>query len=324
RGQQTRDALQGATTDPTTASPFLPTSTSTAGEQIVNRIRGLQDTLSNLLGVAGFGGDPVLPTDRLSQQNFASVLADPAGPYALFPLQESRISRMGDMDIGATYTVVDRFDRNNKVGGFRLAAQALLRLPTGQLDDPSNLLDVGTGNGRYELGLSGTADLGSGRWGARLSGGYLFRFAALRVRRVGPFDQPYLTADRLTNVRLKAGDVLHIGARPFFRLTSNFAIMGVADYWHEAAGSASYPAASDSVPGVPAGLLASGSGSTLALGGGVTYVGRATGECQPGHHCGFPIDATWSYTNVFWGRGGPVNQYRTTRLEIRWYQRLWR
>jgi hypothetical protein len=53
-------------------------------------------------------------------------------------------------------------------------------------------------------------------------------------------------------------------------------------------------------------------------------VGRAAHECEAGRKCGWPIDASWNYTTVVHGSGDRMLKFRTTRLEIRWYQRLWR
>jgi hypothetical protein len=328
RGARLRAGLASITNEAGAASPYLPTATSPAGVALIGAIRALQDTLANTLGVtsAFVNQDPVLAGGRLGQGDVTRFLSDPAGPIDALPLVGAKLSRMGDMDVGAVYTLVDRFDRlGHRPGGFRFAAQALLRLPTGLRDNPNNLLHLGTGNGRYELGLSGTADLGSGAWGARLTGGYLRRFSALRVRRVTAPDEPFPEATRLTNVRYKAGDIWQVGARPFFRLARNLAIHGLADYWREATGSASYYRASDAIPGVPASVLVEQAGrSALVVGGGVSYVGRAVAECQPGHRCGLPIDASWNYSEVVSATGGRVAQPRTTRIEIRWYQRLWR
>ncbi len=324
RGTTLRDQLSLLSNDPTAASPFLPTAGSGAGSAIQEVITGLQDTLTNQLSVPGFGTLPVLPATRTTQADLQSFVSAPAGPLAA-PVFESKISRMGDMDVGAIYTLVDRFDRPGHTGGLRLSVQGLLRLPTGRRDDPNNLTDVGTGNGRYELGLSGLLDIGSGNWGTRLSGGYLVRFSSFRVRRITAPGQPYAEFSRLGNVRLDAGDVLDLGARPFYRLARNLALHGVVDYWRAGKDAARYETSGDSLPGVDAGILAGPSGrSALALGGGITYVGRGARECTPGRKCGFPIEASWSYSTVVSATGMPVPKFRTTRLEIRWYQRIWR
>ena len=308
------------------ASRILPTSTSEGGIALVNRIRALQDTFAVTLGVSSsFSADPVLPVDQIGNADFRELLSNPDGPVGATLFGETKISRMGDMDVGAIYTIIDRFDRPGTTGGLRFAIEGLMRLPTGQLPNPNNLLDLGTGNGRYEAGGSGTLDLGAGRWGSRFTGGYLMRFASNRVLRVAPPTAGYGAFGTLTNIRLDAGDVLSLGARPFYRLARNLAIHGIAEYWRESEASARYPRAIDSIPGLPASLITDGTArSAITVGGGITYVGRAARECEEGRKCGFPIDASWSFGTVVAGTGGIVPKMRVTQVMIRWYQRIWR
>ncbi|HSB54559.1 MAG TPA: hypothetical protein VLD58_09395, partial [Gemmatimonadales bacterium] len=326
RGARLRAGLASITSNPE-ASPFLPTATSAAGIALTDAIRALQDTLATTLSVSSsFTEGPVLAAARLGPGDVTSFLSNSAGPIAALPLTGATLSRMGDMDVGAVYTLVDRFDRiGRRPGGFRFAVEGKLKLPTGLRDDPNNLLHVGTGNGRYELGVRGIADLGGGAWGARFTGGYTRKFKALRVRRVAGPGEAFPEAGTLTNVNYKAGDVLQLGAQPFFRIARNFALASSADYWREAAGSATYYRASDAIPGLPASVLVANSARrALMVGGGVSYVGRAVQECEQGRRCGFPIDATWRYSRVVTGSGGRVPEFWSTQIEIRWYQRLWR
>jgi hypothetical protein len=325
RGAQMLDALTTITAGGASASPFLPTAGSGTGLAVTGAVRGLQDTLANQLGVGGFGSDPVLAAGRLTEAEFYDFVSNPVGPVVGLPLREARLSRLGDMDLGAVYTLVDHWDRPGRLGGERLAVQALLRLPTGLRDSPSNFFDVGTGNGRYEVGVSGTADIGHSHWGARLTGGYLWRLPALRVRRVADPSQPIAWFDRATNLQLDAGDLLSLGARPFFRLAPGLAIHAAADWWRQGADRATYRQAVDSIPGISANELTRNSATSgFSVGGGVSYVGRAVRECQASQHCGWPIEASWTYTRTRSGTGGRVPAFRTTRLEIRWYQRIWR
>lgn len=321
-----RDGLEGITTD-ASASPFLPTTSSAAGLALINRIRGLQDTLAATLGVVTDFVDqnPVLPEARLSPDGFSALIGQLDGPFAAVPFGENKISRMGDMDIGFVYTLIDRFDRPGQTGGVRFAIDGTMKLPTGQLPNPSNYLDIGTGNGRYEAGGSGTLDIGAGRWGSRFTGGYLVRFPSNRVLRVTSPESPYADLGTLTNIRLDAGELLSVGARPFFRLARNLALHGIAEYHSQSEAKAEYPRAIDSVPGMPASIVTEGSSwSFWRVGGGISYVGRARSECEPGKKCGFPIDASWSYGTVVGGSGGVVPKFRTTQVEIRWYWRWWR
>ncbi len=322
QGDSLRDELYSVTLG--SPSPFLPTGASPTGQQIIAVIRNLQSTLETSLSVTGFSLDPVLASNRLTDQDFTDFLSNPLGPIAAFAPGEAKISRMGDMDVGTVLTLVDRFDRPEHNGGFRLALSGLLRLPTGTRDNPNNLVDVGTGNGRYEVGVSATADLGRGRIGLRASGGFLARLASLRVRRVAPPSAPYAEAALLKNVQLDAGDIVSLGIRPYLRLARNLALHGQVDYSHTAADQVQYDAAGDAIPGVPASVMAEASRKALALGGGLSYVGRTAHECERGQRCGWPIEAGWSYTVVSSGSGGRTSQFRSTSFEIRWYQRLWR
>ena len=324
RGATLRDQLQALTIDPGVASPFLPTQGSAAGQQIINLVQGVQDTLANSLAIAGFSGAPFLPPGRLTDAEFATAVGDQLGPIGAFPLAESRIARPGDMDVGAIYTLVDRFDQPGKTGGLRFAVSGLFRMPTGQRDNPNNLLDVGTGNGRYEAGVSGTADLGSRVFGARFTGGYLVRFASLRVRRLAAPSEAYPDASRLTNLRYNAGDILSLGVQPYIRLARNLAILSQVDYQRVSADRTAYDRSSDTIAGLDPNIFSLGRRSALAVGVGVTYVGRSAHECEPGQRCGWPVDASWNYTTVVQGSGDRMLKFRTTRLEIRWYQRLWR
>lgn len=326
RGASLQNDLFTLTRDAGAASPFVPTTGSTSGREIIGVVRGLQDTLFNTLGVTGTGftSDPVLASARLTDAQFADYLTSTGDTVVAVPLAEAKISRLGDIDIGAIYTVIDRFDRpGHKLGGFRLAVTGLLRLPTGLRDDPNNLVDVGTGNGRYEVGVSGTADIGAGPIGARLEGGYLLRLAAVRVRQVAPLDNPLAPAG-LASINENAGDVLSLGARPFYRLARGLALHGLVDFYRIGADAAEYNSPSDVIPGISASVLAEGQRTALAVGGGLSYVGRAAHECETGRKCGWPIEAAWSYSTVVKASGGRVTKFRTTRLEIRWYQRLWR
>ncbi len=325
RGAATRDALLLLTMDPLGASPFLPTDTSAAGRAIAGAITGLQDTLLNQLGVPGFTAAPMLAPAPLTTAEYEAFITDPRGPVAGAPLVAPTLQRLGDVDLGASYTLVDRWDRGRRWGGLRLAVTGLVRFPTGQRDSPNNFLDTGTGNGRYEAGVAGIADLGRGRVGVRLAGGYLARLPARRVRRVTPPEQPIAGLDRLTNVRIDAGDVISLRAQPFLRLARGFAIQATADYWRQGTDAVTYFRSVDSIPGVAAALLARQSRrSALSLGAGVSYVGRSSFECEPGRRCGLPIEAGWTWTTVARATGGRVEKARVTTLELRWYHRLWR
>ena len=323
-GALLRDQLLAVTSDPALASELLPTMSSSAGMAIMSRVTNLQSTLSTL-SVSGFVEAPVLAGQRLTDPEFTDLIANPNGRIAAFPIAEAKISRPGDMDVGATFTLLDDFDRPGTTGGARLALTALLRLPTGTRDNPDNLVDVGTGNGRYEAGVSAAADLGRGSIGARFEAGYLMRFSSLRVRRVPPPSEPYPEAFRLTNVNYDAGDVITAGVRPYLRLARSLALVGSAEYWRTGADNVTYSDSKSALPGIPASVLAQDSKrSALAVGAGLSYVGRSGGNCEARSKCGWPIDAELRVRTVAYATGGRVPKYLSTTFGIRWHHRLWK
>jgi len=321
-GTQLYGDLFAVTSDPATQSPFLPTATSAAGTAISGQVTSLQTEL-NTLGVAGFQTAPVLAGARLASGDIERFIANPAGPIGgFFPITDSRISRLGDIELGTVLTLVDRWDRKGR-GGFRFAARGGITLPTGQLDREDQFFDLGTGTGRNELSLGGIADVGSRSFGVRLEGGYLRRFPQTRVRRLSPPTQPIADRTRLTRLRLDAGDVVNLGARPFFRLASSIALTGVVQYWNQGEDQAQYKSANDSLPNLSASLLVQDSKrSAWLVGGGISYASRAARGCE-GKGCGLPIDATWSYEEVIHASGGRVPASKVSRIAIRFYQRLW-
>lgn len=320
-----RDRLFTVSLDPVNASPFMPVDTSTAGVAILTSISDLQDTLANPAGlnVPGFTSTVPLPTGRLSADDINSFVSNPLGPVQGFPLREAQVSQVGDVEVGAAYTLVDRWDQKGHLGGIRAVAQASMVLPTGKVENPANFLDIGTGNKRYEIHGGLTADLGYGRLGARLIGNYQRRFSSDRALRVTPPDQPIPFFNRSASVTLDPGDFYSLSAQPFFRLAPQLAITAGISYWHEAEGSASYLTSSDVIAGVSAGVLAQQSArSATTFTAGLTYVGRAAHECQNGK-CGLPIDATLTYERVLSATGGRVPGAETVRGGIRFYKRFW-
>src|SRR5690606_41572273 len=104
-------------------------------------------------------------------------------------------------------------------------------------------------------------------------------------------------------------------ALPAFRRARGLAVGGSVDYWRAGDDAASYSSAADAIPGVSASVLAAQSGrSAVALGGGLSYVGRAVRECEANRRCGWPIEASWNYSTVIAATGGRVEKFRSTRL----------
>jgi len=315
-GTALRTHLDNLLVNPNTASPFVPTGGSAAGQAMTSVVTTLQSTLSGSLGVGGFTQALDLPTQRLGQQDIDNFISNPGGPVAGVPISDELITKLGDIQVGAVLTPIDKWDRPHHMGGARLAITGAITLPTGTTDFSNNFTDIGTGTGFYRFGVGATADLGRGRFGMRLNGYYDRWQQRFRVRRVSDpaFPMPY--AYRLANLNIDPGDQLTLGVRPFFRVASTFAIHAGLDYWHRGADRVVYQTVADSVPNVAATeLTTASSASATVLSGGVTFSSGFTRKV--------PIEARWLYEAVIGASGGRVPQGRNMRGELRLYFRLW-
>jgi hypothetical protein len=312
-GTALREDLFGLLSDPSTASPFVPTATSTAGAAVATRVTDLQSVLAGTLGVTGFSTGPALPSDAVTTADLLDYVSDPIG---LRP-GESKVTFRGDAEAGAAVTLLDHWDLGTHRGGARVAIQGLIRFPTGGVARSDRLLALGTGEGQTDVEARMTADLGAGSWGVRLEGGFNRQLAADFLLRVAPPSQPFPSADLLTIVHRDPGDVVDLAVRPFFRLAQTFAIQGSLRHWSRGADAVTYPAAEDSIPDVSAEVLAEETkASATMLGIGLTY--SNLGGLRPGGN-GLPVDAGWSYERVVRASGGRVPNRHTMRAMFRVY-----
>ena len=323
RAQATLDAgtafrtdLFGLLADPVTASPFVPTAASPAGAAIASRVSDLQATLATDFGVTGFTAPVVLPASPLTGEELVVLIGDPGGPIGL-RTSDAPVTFRGDAEAGLALTLADRWDRGTHRGGFRAAVEGLVRFPTGRVARPERLFALGTGGGNTDLGLRVTADLGSGAWGLRAEGAYERRLAADYLVRVAPPTRPLASIDLLSVVRRDPGDVVTLAVRPFYRLARTLAIQGSATRWSRGADEASYVSAADSVPDVPASVVASDTkASATLLGIGLTY--SSPGRLRSGGS-GLPVDASWMYQRIIHASGGIVPDRHAMRAMLRLY-----
>lgn len=315
-GAALRDDLFELLIDPATAAGFVPTASSEAGAAIAARIAALQSVLSGSLGVPSFGEALVLPGERTTSPDLLGYVGDLSGPVAL-RTGESKITFRGDAEAGAALTLIDRWDRGHRLGGFRAAFEALVRFPTGTVARTDRLLSLGTGDGQTDLELRLTTDLGTGRWGGRLEADYNRQFPANYSLRVAPHTQPFAGIDLLTVVRRDPGDIVTLTAHPFFRLAPTIALLGTISHWSRQADEVTYATPADEIPGVGASVPAEDTkANATVLGIGISYANL--GAMRQGGR-GLPVDATWSYERVVTAGGGIVPDAHRVRASFRVY-----
>lgn len=306
--------------DPATASPIVPTGASEAGTALDVRIAGLQTTLATDLAVAGFTTQPSLPAAPVTAEDVSALIGDPFGPIGIQP-GDAEVTFRGDAEAGLAVTLADRWDRDGKRGGFRAAAEGLVRFPTGQRASNNRLLAVGTGDGQTDVEIRGVVDVGSGNLGLRLEGGYNRQLAADVLDAVAPPSQPFPARDLIAAVRLDPGDVTTFAVRPFWRLARTFALIGSLERWSRGEDAVEYRSPEDAIPGVDPSVLAQDSdASATVVSVGVTY--SNPGGLRPGGS-GLPVDAGWAYERVVGASGGIVPDIHRIRARFRVYFGIW-
>lgn len=319
-GQVLQADLQALLTDPTTAATFLPLAASTGGLALTGVITGLQATITSTLGIAGFSVLPALPTETLTTGDFESFVTAAGGPIAGFPLSPvPLLARIGDIEVGASYLLVDRRPGPQGGLGFRFAGQGIVRLRTGIRDSPHRFFDVSTGDRQPDVDLSGVADFYGKGIGLRLSGGYVLQLAASQQRRVSPPDQPIPSADRLANVRWDPGDEIVLRASPFVRMAAGLVLHAGFLYRHHAEDAYSYLDDSD-ISVLPAasvlGQESAWSTSTLVAGMSFAHNGvDRRGNTK------LPMDAYLEIERILSATGGRVADARVVRAGLRLYGR---
>lgn len=299
--------------DPDGGSAFVPLATSTAGTAILGAVDGIQGTMTTL--GFGFAADPALATARLSDTQYRNFITNSFGPVQGFLLGDETIQRPGDTEVGAVYTLIDRWgDRRTS---FRLAFTGLVRLPTGMIDRSDDFFDLGTGQGQTDVEFRAAADFATGIVGARLSGSYNKQLEADYQRRIYAPSQPLAYRYRLATVNSDPGDEVTLGIEPFLRLAPGFALTLGAFHWKHGHDVISY--VSSPIPGVDATDLAIGSErSATSVQGGLTFSSFSGVQGK-----GPPIEARIAYREVVSATGGAVDQTKQLWFQVRAYYKVW-
>lgn len=314
-----RDSLRAVMLDEGTASPFLPIGSSGAGTTLSGRVTALQQTLSGSLGVASFATPLPLPTATdATYETIATLATDPAGPYQYTSFSSEKLMGLGDVELGGAFTFIDSWDRGAQ-GGFRLAVEGLVRLPTGTKHDPDLAFPPPGNDGQMDVQVQAAADYGRGNLGLRVTAGYLLQMSATSVRRVAAPGTLLVPVTSRTEVSYDPGDELFLGITPFFRLARPLALFAGVQYRRRTEDGASYTGAA--IPGVDPAVLGEGTGySAVLFTAGLNYSeigGRGGSQART------PIDAGWLWDTVITGSGGRVTKASTIRMLVRLYAKLW-
>jgi len=301
---------------PGAATSFVPLAGSAAGGAMADSVSATQADLATL-GITSFALPLPLPGGAVTQSGFNQYLTSFGGPVAATPFANVTKWWTGDVELGAVYTVIDRWNQPEHPGGFRLAARGLLRLPTGTQPFPNDFVSLPTGGGQTDIQLSVVADVGGRRFGGRFEATYNDQLSYTSDRRVTIPSQPIPWRNRLGTVTTDPGNELLLSATPYVTIAPGLAIVGTVRYWSHGEDAVEYASTLLTPPVAPASDLAQGTQRTATIvGGGLSYA-PAT---RPGK---LGMDGFWMYETVVAASGGVVPKAATMRMGIRVPARIW-
>ncbi|MGH7560030.1 MAG: hypothetical protein ACRENB_03315 [Gemmatimonadales bacterium] len=316
RGQDLRQGLSGLLTDPAIATPFLPLAGSASGAALATALEDLRTTLATGLGIAGFTATAPLPDQRVNSAEFLDVTTRAGGPFAFGPLPEPIITSIGDIELGAAFRWLDVAPPAGLA--VRSTLLGTVRLPTGYLDRPDRLFDLGVGERQLDIEGAIVADLQAGRVGARLTGRYVQQLAGTVERRVTSPDQPIVGGELLRSLERDPGEVFEAQVEPFLRIAPTLSVTGGARWWSKGEDRWTYAPGVTPVEGADLRVLGQDSKErALALALGVSYV--HSGRRRDGT-TGRPMDAALRYEWVAASSAGIVPARRAVSLVLRFYR----
>jgi hypothetical protein len=297
---------------------FLPVDTTDAGDSLATRLARAQADYDALrlqyagLGVTipAFTAGYALPTAALDSNGIRTYTSSPLYPLAAETLTTVVRTGIGDIELGGWYQVADREHWRGQVGG-------ILRLGTGTMDSPGNLVDVGTGDGQTDVEVWTKHDvIFSPQLWLHAGGRYGVQFAHTLPRRVAPYWQPYAPASAAATVTRTPGDYLAIDVVPNWQLDDSFGVGLGYHYYRQGATAYAYAGADSATIAllVPASVLGEGTSvSRMRVGAGVTF---STLNRYLAGRARLPYRVTWSYQRTFFGRGGQVERASVMSLVV--------
>jgi hypothetical protein len=242
-----------------------------------------------------------------------SILADTT--YDLAPIGDTpRLLRFfaGDAEVATKIRLT------RAAGAYAAAVAALVRLPTGHLDTPNDLLDVSSGDHQTDLEARLIQELTvAGHLWLNLSIRAAWQRPGVRMRRVGPSSVLLEPRAALATLNWDPGDYLAVDFAPLLRPNPHFAVGPTLGYFTKQRDRYSFRSPQDSIAlagrlGAPrsAGILDAGTSERrVRLGWAMSYLG-------PGLEAGVTVEQTVS------GAGGAVPATTVFRLLLRTWWKL--
>lgn len=318
-------AFTSSSVDAYFSSPFFPLQ----GSPIAGALTAAAAALEAELEAAGLSriGTPAFSSRPVDGETFAQLPSGSSSGLQGSPLETiDRLWAAGDVELSAAVRLLEGEARDSAAAEPRLAwslvGQGLVRLGTGEVDDPDTFLDVGTGDGQMDVEglLLGKLRVGR-RIGLRAGARYGVQGARTLIRRVAAPEAVLAPFTSRRAVRWSPASYLEVAVSPRWHVSDVLAL--AADYRLFTKGEDRYEllgATGDGSDPDPA-LLARETEVTVhevALGLRYNTLGpRGDGGA------GRPLELSVRLVHAAAGAGGQTPRTTRGELGIRIFRRFW-
>ena len=318
----------GTGADTAKGNAFVPMSNSVFQSSIIGRVEAINASFKAYIANLGTWDNPVGAPAPISAVQATTYLSD---SLQIAPLGLVERSHIGDIELGAKVLLLDTFGsgpaaRAHRKGfGMRVAAGALARLGTAQLERPDDIFDIGTGDAQTDFEGNGAVDFVFGRrfW-ASVVGRYGAQLVDQRTYRIPDVARnPFIMKYREQVVSRDLGDYIELEASP--RWVYNDYLSLSANYLYRRKGEDKYTGVftTEDPSGEPITLDASilGVGTEQReqrIGGGASF---STLRAYDQGRSRIPIEVQFSHWQSISGSGYSPKQF-TTQIQMRYYTRL--
>jgi hypothetical protein len=329
-------AFAGGVNQIYSTSPFIPIVGTDAQLAIEARVAAFKALYGSFLGAGNpiTTNGPFASQSRLSVRDAQRILSEPAFGIAAAPLESVHRSHIGDIDLGAKFSVFDTFNGSTEARmspkglNFRTAVGGMLRLPTGQIESADNFIDLGTGRGAVAI---------EGRWftdvlvGSRFWESFVIRFNKPfaddeTMRIIDLPNEELAPLYRRQTVHRQLGSAFEFETAPRIVLNDFFAVSAWYMYRHKQqdhyTGTFTIPAATTGFADITL------DASTLDLeteqkehrfGGGISFSNLFSFEQGKAK---IPFEVTYLHWQTTKGEGGNQPKFFTDQIQMRLYARI--
>ena len=309
-------AVYGVTGTP--GAGVVPLVGSPAATAVAGRIAAIGTEFRGFgVDVVPAGAAPRGAAAPLSGPQLAAATGDGSLGLGLREIGEARRYGIGDVEVGARFRLLDPYGgdprRQREAGSYvRAAVGALYRFGTGDPDDPTDLLDVGVGDGQDDIEVMAAADIVTGR-----------RFATLIAARYGvqmkderellvpeEAGAAYSPAENIRLLERDLGDYLELEIAPriavgrFLAVGAHYHFRSKAEDAYDLVGGDGDPIDGDT--GVDPTLLALGTETREQLAGVSVVLNTIPAFAAGGSR--LPIEVSYRYLHTL-GGGGRLATY---------------